>query len=255
MLSKIEQAVLKAGKHLNKGFNSSKEVSYKGKIDLVTQYDVEVEKILLDELSSLSSKYGFVAEETSKDATDMENAIYIDPIDGTTNFVHGFPFCCISVGVYEAGEGVCGVVYNPVMNELFTAVKGEGAFLNGERIYASVNDDLSTSLIATGFPYAVVEERPEGVLRILGDVLTKSRGIRRAGSAALDLCYTAKGVFNGYYEFNLSPWDIAAGAVIASEAGAVVSGRDVGADLDLYERFIIAAGKGVHEELLRIIYP
>jgi myo-inositol-1(or 4)-monophosphatase len=132
-------------------------------------------------------------------------------------------------------------------------VKGEGAFLNGERIYASENDDINTSLVATGFPYSVVEECPEGVLNILGNVLKNTRGIRRAGSAALDLCYTAKGVFDAYYEFNLSPWDIAGGAVIASEAGAMVTGMNADKNIDLYERFILASSKNIHSDMLKLI--
>jgi len=254
MFSRIQKAVLKAGDHLLKGFHSIKDVSYKGKIDLVTQYDVEVEKILLEELSFMNGEYGFVAEETATAKTDRNKAVYIDPIDGTTNFVHGFPFCCISLGVYEHGEGVYGIVYNPVMNELYTAEKGCGAFLNGERIYASEKDSLEESLIATGFPYSVVTEKPEEIMLILQRVLSNTRGIRRAGSAALDLCYCAKGVFDGYYEFNLSPWDIAAGAVIAAEAGLTVRGKERGLPADLYERFIMSANSGICDELSGLIF-
>lgn len=254
MISKIEKAVIKAGEHLRKGFYGVKEVSYKGKIDLVTKFDVEVEKIMMEELSFLLPEYGFVAEETAKEMSGKDKVIYIDPIDGTTNFVHGFPFCCISVGVYEKGEGVCGVVYNPVMNELYKAEKGCGAFLNGERIYASQKDVLSECLTATGFPYSIVQESSEQILGILGRVLANTRGIRRAGSAALDLCYTAKGVFDAYYEFNLSPWDIAGGAVIASEAGAAVTGPDLNKPMGLYDKFILAASGAVHREMYSLIF-
>ncbi len=253
MLSKIEKAVLKAGAHLLKGFNSTKQVSHKGKIDLVTQYDVEVEKILLNELSFLSGEYDFVAEETSKEKAEKKKAVYIDPIDGTTNFVHGFPFCCISVGVYNGNEGLAGVVYNPVLNEMFIAEKGCGAFLNGGRIHSSDKINSIDCLIATGFPYSIAEGDENNILDILACVLKNSRGIRRAGSAALDLCYTAKGVFDGYYEFNLSPWDIAGGAVIAAEAGCIVSGIDGDGFPDLYEKFILASCAGVHSELLEMI--
>jgi len=249
MISKIESAVLKAGEHLLKGFHGIKEVSFKGKIDLVTQFDVEVEKILLQELSFMMPEYDVVAEETASGASDKDKVIYIDPIDGTTNFVHGFPFCCISVGVYDRNEGLYGVVYNPVMGELFMAEKGGGAYLNGTRIYASEKKNLSECLVATGFPYSAVVEMPEQTLKILGRVLAETRGIRRAGSAALDLCYTAKGVFDAYYEFNLSPWDIAGGAVIASEAGAKVTGMDTTKPADLYERFILAASEKIHKSL------
>lgn len=254
MISKIEKAVKKAGEHLLKGFYSVKEVSYKGKIDLVTKFDVEVEKILLEELSFMMPEYGFVAEETMTEKTDSRKAVYIDPIDGTTNFVHGFPFCCISVGVYDGAAGEYGIVYNPVMNELYTAERGYGAYLNGERIYASEKTDICQCLVATGFPYSIIRENPKEVLEVLNRVLTGTRGVRRAGSAALDLCYTAKGVFDAYYEFNLSPWDIAAGAVIASEAGAAVSGRTEGEPADLYEKFIMACAPDIQEKLNRLLF-
>ena len=253
MISKIEKAVLKAGEHLIKGFDGIKEVSFKGKIDLVTQYDVEVEKILMEELSSLTPEYSFVAEETAKEKSSNDKVIYIDPIDGTTNFVHGFPFCCISVGVYDKAEGLCGVVYNPVMGELFKAEQGGGAYLNGERIYASKKSELADSLIATGFPCNDSYSTSPEMLNILGNILSETRGIRRAGSAALDLCYTARGVFDAFYEFNLSPWDIAAGNIIASEAGAVVSGYDKNRPADLYERFILASSPSLHEKLFKIV--
>lgn len=252
MLSKIEKAVLKAGEHLLKGFHSTKDVHFKGKIDMVTQYDVEVEKILLEELSFMSPEYGFVAEETHKERSISKKNVYIDPIDGTTNFVHGFPFCCISVGVYDGDEGEYGIVYNPVMKELFKAERGHGAYLNGERISTSIKSNLSECLIATGFPYSVAENGCGDLTQILNVVLQNTRGIRRAGSAALDLCYTARGVFDGYYEYNLSPWDIAAGAVIAKEAGAAVFGND-GAGYDLYEKFIMAASPNISQQLFKII--
>lgn len=253
MISKIEKAVLKAGEHLLKGFNSVKEVSYKGKIDLVTQFDVEVEKILIQELSFLLPEYGIVAEETAREASGKDKVIYIDPIDGTTNFVHGFPFCCISVGVYENGNGVYGVVYNPVMNELYTAEKGCGAYMNGAKIHASKKDSIAECLVATGFPYSSVIEKPDNLLKILGKILSNTRGIRRAGSAALDLCYTAKGVFDAYYEYNLNPWDIAAGAVIASEAGACIGGLKQDRAVDLYEKFILVSSENIYKDLRSLI--
>lgn len=252
MLSKIEKAVVKAGEHLLKGFNSTKEINFKGKIDMVTQYDVQVEEILINELSFMSGDYGFVAEEKHKDKSDKKNVVYIDPIDGTTNFVHGFPFCCISVGVYEEGVGTYGVVYNPVMGELFKAEKDGGAYLNGERLHCSKKESLYDCLIATGFPYSVVEGESTYLMEILAEVLRNTRGIRRVGSAALDLCYVARGVFDAYYEFNLSPWDIAGGAVIASEAGAIICGRDNNS-YDLYEKFVLASTPGVSQNLHNII--
>jgi len=253
MISKIEKAVRKAGEHLLKGFYGAKDVSFKGKIDLVTQYDVEVEKILLNELSFMLPEYSFVAEETSRERTDNPKVVYIDPIDGTTNFVHGFPFCCISVGVYEHNVGMCGFVYNPIMDEFFFAENGNGAYLNSKRIHTSSKERVEDCLVATGFPYSSVIEKSNEIHAVLNRVLTNTRGIRRAGSAALDLCYVARGIYDMYYEFNLSPWDIAAGAVIASEAGADVFGKKYGCSAELYEEFIFAATKDLSSELYDIV--
>ncbi|PLX69938.1 MAG: inositol monophosphatase [Denitrovibrio sp.] len=254
MITKIEKAVRKAGEHLLDGFNGIKEVSFKGKIDLVTQYDVAVEKILMEELSFLTPEYSFVAEETANEKSDNNKVIYIDPIDGTTNFVHGFPFCCISVGVYDKTEGLCGVVYNPVMGEMYKAEKGGGAYLNDERISASIKSDLSDCLIATGFPCGDNYSTTPEMLIILGRILAETRGIRRAGSAALDLCYTAKGVFDAFYEFNLSPWDIAAGKIIAIESGAKVTGLEISESADLYEKFILSSSTPLHSKIHKLIF-
>lgn len=253
MLTKIEKAVRKAGQHLLKGFNSSKDISFKGKVDLVTQYDVEVEKILFEELSFMSSEYGFVAEETSREKSQKKKAVYIDPIDGTTNFVHGFPFCCVSVGVYEENEGEYGIVYNPILDEMYTAESGGGAFLNGERIHTSKTDKIEHALVATGFSCSDDVEVDKETLEVLHMILSSTRGIRRAGSAALDLCQVAKGVFDVYYESNLNPWDIAAGALIAKEAGADVFGSNFGQNADLYEKFIFASTPRISSELFDII--
>ncbi|ADD67932.1 inositol monophosphatase [Denitrovibrio acetiphilus DSM 12809] len=254
MLSKIEKAVTKAGEHLLKGFNSVKEISYKGKIDIVTQFDVEVEKILLNELSFMMPEYGFVAEETAQQKTDKKKVVYIDPIDGTTNFVHGFPFCCVSVGVYEEGEGIYGVIYNPILREMFIAEKGQGAYLNRQKIQVSSKHNIQEALVATGFPYSIAEGNPQAALELLGTILKNTRGIRRAGSAALDLCYVAKGVFDAYYEFDLSPWDIAAGAVIAGEAEAHVCGKDFSKSPDMYEKFIMAVTPDISDRLHKMLF-
>jgi myo-inositol-1(or 4)-monophosphatase len=253
MLTKIENAVRIAGRHLLKGYSGLKDVNYKGKVDLVTQYDVEVEKILLEELSFMSGEYGFVAEETCKGVSSREKNVYIDPIDGTTNFVHGFPFCCVSVGVYNKDEGEYGIVYNPVLDEMFTAEKGCGAYLNGSRISVSNTQSPEQALVATGFSCSDDVNIDKQSLEVLGRILQSTRGIRRAGSAAMDLCYVAKGVFDVYYESHLSPWDIAAGAVIASEAGADVFGKIYGQPAGLYEKFIFSSTPEISREMYGII--
>lgn len=153
----------------------------------------------------------------------MDNPTWIvDPIDGTTNFVHRFPFSCVSVALAINKKVVVGVVYNPMMNELFTAVRGQGAFLNGEKLQISQTTELKQALVATGFPYQRDDETLDHVLANVKIVLQNCRAVRRAGSAALDMCYVARGVFDIYYEAGVHAWDIAAGALIVEEAGGHV---------------------------------
>lgn len=251
MINKIAEIALQAGEIIQKGFYEEKQISYKGTIDLVTDYDVLTENFLKDKLSKLFPNHTIVAEESSDEVALSKTAtIYIDPIDGTTNFVHGFPFVSISIGVYNGTEGQYGVVYNPIMNEMFTAKKGEGAFLNGKRINVSKTGILEKSLIATGFPY--VKDNLPKLMQILEHTLMYSRGIRRAGSAALDLCYTAKGVFDLYYETTLKPWDIAAGMMIVREAGGLVTTLN-GLYHELNNHTIIASNGLVHKEYLNLL--
>jgi myo-inositol-1(or 4)-monophosphatase len=251
-MKRLIEIALEAGKILEDGYRKQKNVSYKGSIDLVTEYDVGVEKFLKKELAPLYTDYVIVGEESSTGTEMPERAIYIDPIDGTTNFVHGFPFCAVSIGFYNKGEAVKGIVYNPVINEMFTAEKGSGAFLNNERIKVSGNNELQKSLVATGFPYTIANGCFYETLPVLGKVLSKTRGIRRAGSAALDLCYTAKGVFDCYYEWNLKPWDVAAGVCILSEAGGIVT--DIKGEKHIVtDNFIIGSNGFVHSEMLNLI--
>ncbi|QAR33215.1 inositol monophosphatase [Geovibrio thiophilus] len=251
-MEELIKAALEAGEIIKDGFKKTKDVKYKGSIDLVTEYDVAVENFLKKKLSPLFPEHVIIGEESSTGREEPEKAIYIDPIDGTTNFVHSFPFVSVSIGFYENGEAVRGLVYNPVMDEMFCAEKGAGAFLNNERIRVSETQETKKSLIATGFPYSIVESRCPDVLSMLGKVLSNTRGIRRAGSAALDLCYTAKGTFDCYYEFNLKPWDVAGGICVVQEAGGQVSGLD-GKKHRITGDFIIASNGIVHEDMLGLI--
>ena len=212
---------------------------------------LKTEIFIKDKLSKIFPNHKIIGEETSTNPfDDFNNAIFIDPIDGTTNFVHGFPFVSISIGVYTDRIGHYGVVYNPVMNELFYAENGKGAFLNNKKILVSNKDRLSKSLCATGFPY--IKDELSYLMDILKKVLSVSRGIRRAGSAALDLCYVAKGVFDLYYERNLKPWDISAGMIILKEAGGLVTDFE-GKEQNLKTGSLIASNGLVHNEFLELI--
>lgn len=240
-----------AGSLFFEGYHAHKEVSFKSDIDLVTQYDVAVEALLKSLLSEAFPDHTLVGEESSDDHTFPEKAIYIDPIDGTTNFVHGIPFCAISIGIWEGQEPVAGCVYNPVLEELFYAEKGKGATLNGEPIRVDEADTLTRSLIATGFPYTKIDKGQDytWVMKTMEQLLPCTRDIRRLGSAALDLCYTARGTFSGFYEINLKPWDVAAGILIVLEAGGAVSGAD-GGPYTLDQRIIVASNGAIHDALI-----
>ncbi len=240
-----------AGSLFLEGYHAQKEITYKSDIDLVTQYDVAVEEKLKGLLGSTFPEYTLIGEESSDDHTFPEKAIYIDPIDGTTNFVHGIPFCAISIGIWEAQRPVAGVVYNPVLEELFYAEAGKGATLNGEPIHVDDADTLTRSLLATGFPYTKIEKGKdyEWVMQSMGNLLPLTRDIRRLGSAAIDLCYVARGTFSGFYEINLKPWDVAAGILMVQEAGGTVSRAD-GKPYTLDERIIVANNGKIHDDLV-----
>jgi myo-inositol-1(or 4)-monophosphatase len=248
----LKEAVLKAGKTFKDGFRKTKNVSYKGSVDLLTEYDVAIEKELIASLSDLD--YEIVGEESWSGGELPKNAIFIDPIDGTTNFVHQIPFCAISVGVWENEVPKYAAVYNPILEEFFWAESGKGAYLNDEPIRASEESELQKSLIATGFPYTKAEagEDLRWVLKKMEAVLPHTRDMRRLGAASIDLCYTAKGVFDAFYEINLKPWDTAAGVLIVTEAGGKVS-NELGSEFRLSDRCVVASGANIHDKFIRLI--
>jgi myo-inositol-1(or 4)-monophosphatase len=251
-LQELKNIVKKSGELFKKGFFERKQITYKGAVDLLTEYDVAIEKELTAALAG--SGYEIVGEESWGGGELPKNAIFIDPIDGTTNFVHQIPFCAISVGVWEDGKPKYAAVYNPILDEFFWAEKGKGAYLNDERIHVSAESELQKSLIATGFPYTKAEagEDFEWVLKKMEKVLPYTRDMRRLGAASVDLCYTAKGVFDAFYEINLKPWDTAAGVLIVTEAGGRVS-DELGGEFALTSRGVVASGANVHDNFLKLL--
>ncbi len=233
------------------GFHADKSVRHKGTVDLVTEYDVAIEKRLSAELASAFGEYTIVGEESTTTIVHPEKAIYIDPIDGTTNFVHGLPHCAVSVGVWEKGRPIMGVVFNPVLEECFYAVRGEGAYLNDRKITVSGQESFQQSLIATGFPYTKVDKGDDyqWVLRTMATMLPATRDIRRLGSASIDLCYVASGRFDAYYECNLKPWDVAAGILIVEEAGGTIT-NEQGKAYRLDDHIIAASNGRIHNTLI-----
>ena len=251
MYEVVKTIARSAGPLFMEGYTHAKKITYKSAVDLVTDYDVKVELFLKEKLSSAFPEHTLVGEETNEGITHPNRAIYIDPIDGTTNFVHGIPFCAISIGIWEGGEPVAGVVYNPVLEELFYAEKGRGASCNNEPLKVSEAQTLEKSLIATGFPYSKIEQGEDfrWVMKSMEAMLPCTRDMRRLGSAAMDLCYVARGTFEGYYEVNLKPWDVAAGILMVTEAGGEISRRD-GGGYTLDDRVLVASNGHIHDAIV-----
>jgi myo-inositol-1(or 4)-monophosphatase len=256
MLEQIVCVVKKAGEIAKEGFEKAKEIEYKSEIDLVTQYDMKVEQFLSMHFQELFEDFEIVGEEFGSSGYKNGNKIIIDPIDGTTNFVHQIPIFAISVGVTVENVLTYGVVYNPVLDELFTATKGQGAFLNGEAIHVSKSNTLTSSLIATGFPYTKIERGYDykWTVHSFENVLPFTRDIRRLGAASIDLCYVARGVFDGYYEINLKPWDTSAGVLMVLEAGGKVTNGATNS-YELEDKLIVATNGKIHEELSQKLVP
>ena len=226
-------------------------VEYKAENDPFTFVDVETERRLRAGCEELIPGSGFITEELENRGTDQAYVWIIDPIDGTSNFTHGLPHFCISLALQHRGETVLGYVYQPITRELFHAAKGEGAYLDGQPIRCSERRDLEMALVCTGFPYAV-EGWVQDYLAMIYDIMQTTHGLRRLGSAALDLCYVAAGRIDVYFEYNLKPWDVAAGALIAQEAGGRVSDF-WGEKGYLHNGQMLATNGHVHQEILTIM--
>jgi len=243
-------AARRAGEELRAGFDTEHVITYKGEVDLVTEIDEEAERVIREELLGSFSSYGMLAEEGGELAGEEGARWIVDPLDGTTNYAHGLPIFCVSVALERAGEVVLGVVHDPMHQETFVAEQGRGATLNGEPIKVSNTDNLIQALIATGFPYDRAE-MPEA-LELFGRFAATTRGMRRLGSAALDLCYVASGRIDGYYERGIWPWDLAAGSVILEEAGGKLTNYR-GDALDLDGREIVASNGRLHPSMMRLM--
>ena len=225
-LNVMIKAARKAGRSLSKDFREVENllVSRKGASDFVTRADTAAEQIIRDELMAARPTYGFLGEETGEiEGQDPTRRWIVDPLDGTTNFLHGLPHWAVSIALEHKGQIVAGVVYDPTKDEMFFAEKGAGAWMNESRIRASVRNRIDESLYATGIPFATRGELP-ATLKDLANLMPACAGVRRFGAASLDLAYVAAGRYDGFWERSLQVWDMAAGIVIAKEAGAIVEG-------------------------------
>jgi myo-inositol-1(or 4)-monophosphatase len=249
-LDAAKSAAREAGELLRKNLSQIGEIYFKGLVNLVTKSDTESQDLIFDRLSARFPGHDFLAEEGLKLLKGAEFRWVFDPLDGTTNFAHGFPVFCVSLGLEHRGGLACGVVYDPMREEVFWAEKGEGAYLNGERIRVSKINDLDRSLLATGFAYDIRETKTN--IRQANDFLLRAQGLRRCGSAALDLCYVACGRLEGFWEMKLSPWDTAAGAVIVEEAGGRVSDFR-GNPVNIYHPEVVASNGLVHQAMMEVL--
>lgn len=253
MKKDLIKIIKKAGKILKEGFYTDKNITFKAKKDLVTQFDVAVEKYLKKQFSKRFKNFNIIAEESDNSNIEFNNSIIIDPIDGTTNFVNGVPHTAISVGVYKNKRPYLAIVYNPILDELYTAKIGKGAFLNGKKLKVSKEETFQKALLATGFPYTSSSNENDlnDVVKKIKDVLPLCQDLRRLGAASLDLCYVAKGTYEGYYEMNLKPWDVSAGVLILTEAGGIVSNIN-GGEYNLFEdKYLVASNGKIHNEFIK----
>jgi myo-inositol-1(or 4)-monophosphatase len=249
-LEVAERAAVEAGALIMEGFRSSARVSRKGQFDLVTEFDLASERLIREHIEAAFPGHRIVGEE--EEATgEGEMAWYVDPIDGTVNFAHGHPYFGVSIALYRQAEGLVGVVHAPALGNTWKAAKGTGAFRDGQRCFVSKRSTLSEALCTTGFPGNVASTRDTNEAE-LAAFLRHARGVRRCGSAALDLALVGDGTFDVYWERGLKPWDIGAGALIVSEAGGTLSSYD-GSPADPRTGVLVATNGLLHEPVLGLI--
>jgi myo-inositol-1(or 4)-monophosphatase len=256
--SPASKIALEAGRLLRDYYHKGVATEYKSDVDLVTEADRASEKLIVERLHMTFPEHGIYGEEGTRSGLESAYRWYIDPLDGTTNFAHGFPVFCVSMGLERrepsasgSGEGeiVAAVIYDPLRDELFTAERGKGAYLNGARIHVSRTRELAEALVATGFPSRKRHDNPN--IHFYHQFTLRSHGVRRAGSAALDLAYTACGRIDAYWEFNLNPWDTGAGALLVTEAGGTMTCFD-GSPFKLDSKEVLATNGLLLGEMVRI---
>jgi myo-inositol-1(or 4)-monophosphatase len=248
-LSYVEHLARQAGSILRAGYEMDHQVAYKGVIDLVTEVDHQSEKFLLGEVQKDFPDHHIFSEETGIIEGNAEHVWYIDPLDGTVNYAHHIPIFCVSIAYASRGKLTLGAVYDPMRDEMFLGERSKGAYLNGRPLRVSSATELQKSLLVTGFPYTAWDTPQDNFANFVkfGKL---TRGVRRLGSAAIDLCYVAAGRFDGFWEMALNPWDVAAGGLICEEAGARVTDVNGGADYLSVPQSVIAATPGIYDRML-----
>jgi myo-inositol-1(or 4)-monophosphatase len=250
-LSAAKEAAQSAGRFLKENIDAVQEIIFKGSVDLVTNLDNQSQSMIFKHLSDSFPDHDFLAEEGLSKERGAEYRWIIDPLDGTTNYAHKFPIFTVSIALERKKEVVLGVVYDPTREEMFTALKGGGAFLNEGTIKVSSVDDLDKSLVATGFPYDLRVSEVNNISHF-NNFATRVQAIRRCGSAAMDLCYVACGRFDGFWELKLKPWDMAAGALIVEEAGGQISDF-LGKEFHIFSAEILASNGLIHAQMIDVL--
>jgi myo-inositol-1(or 4)-monophosphatase len=250
-LSIAREAALRAGTLLRENVDRPREISYKGEINLVTEMDRRSERAVVEVIRAAFPDHSILAEEEAKIEGGSSYRWVIDPLDGTTNYAHGYPNFAVSIALERSGEVIAGVVYDPLRDELFSAEQGAGATLNGRSLHVSAADSLIRSLLATGFPYDRATSEKNN-LNYFRELLMASQEVRRSGSASLDLCSVAAGRLDGYWELKLHPWDVAAGSLIVREAGGMVSDFS-GTRFSIHDKEILASNGRIHAQMLSVI--
>jgi myo-inositol-1(or 4)-monophosphatase len=245
------RAARESGKIQLEWLGKEKRVEFKGEINLVTEVDRICERRIVEIIKEAFPEHNILTEETPMPAGSSPYRWIIDPLDGTTNYAHGYLFFCTSVALELERKIVVGAIYDPLLDELFTAQQGQGAFLNGERITVSETGLLTEALICTGFPYDL-RESPENNVDHFNNFIMEAQAVRRDGAAALDLCYVAAGRFDGFWELKLNAWDVAAGKLIVEEAGGKVTDFN-GGPLDIYGQETLASNGRIHEEMVGVL--
>ncbi len=252
MINDLINIAKEAGEIINEGFGKARKVEFKtNETNLVTEIDKAAEKLITDFIKKKFPSHGILAEESGEMKSGADYLWVIDPLDGTTNFAHGLPVFSVSIALQKNDVTIAGVVYDVINKIAYSTEKGSGAFANDAKMNVSKNDILRRSVLASGFPYNVIEN-PDNLLEKFTEMTKLVRGIRRLGSAAMDLAYTAKGVFDGYWELNLNPWDICAGMLLVEEAGGVVSDF-YNNPIDMHAKRILATNGQVHQKMMEIL--
>jgi myo-inositol-1(or 4)-monophosphatase len=240
-----------AGAILLRGFNRRFAITYKGRINPVTEFDIKAERHIIASIRKQYPDHDVLAEESTAKSSHSPYRWIIDPLDGTVNYAHGFPVFCVSIALEYDGQVMLGVVFDPIHGELFSAVAGRGAFLNGKRVHVSRENRLERSMIATGFAYDVGTAVRNNI-GYFGRMVRKAQAVRRAGSAALDTCWVACGIFDGFWELSLHPWDTAAAHLILLEAGGKITQMN-GRPYSIYGGEMVASNGRIHGAMLRVL--